>query len=363
MFLEECALPGKRPSAGIELGAFRLVAPIAKGAMGQVFSAVHSVSDFAIPVAIKVITADRAQDERFWTYFRNEARAVAGLDHPGITFLYDYGHVSPEAAARSGGGLRAGSPWMAMEMCSGGTLSERCRAPLPWREVKSTLLLLLDALAHAHARSLIHCDLKPANVLLPAGAERKGPKLSDFGIAWALDDGPRQGTPGTPHYMPPEQFERRWRDVGPWTDLYALGCLGWALATGRPPFAAEVGENLVLAHLTRQPPAFWPRTPVPAGFQEWLRRLLAKAPENRFDRASDAAWALVRLGDVDDGSEDSAREPLIEEMPTLTVVRACTSTGASSGDLSLDARPQGVQTSSRAAVEATWRPSACARAS
>ncbi|MEZ4468335.1 MAG: protein kinase [bacterium] len=86
-----------------------------------------------------------------------------------------------------------------------------------------------------------HRDLKPHNVLIPLGSRRS--RLTDFGLAHALDrhaDDPWRGhLAGTPNYMAPEQIECRWRDYGPWTDLYAFGCLAWSLVTGVPPFAAR----------------------------------------------------------------------------------------------------------------------------
>ena len=93
--------------------------------------------------------------------------------------------------------------------------------------------------------------------------------------------------------MAPEQFRGEWRKFGPWTDLYALGCLAWELTTGRPPFDAESVVELAMSHLNEAPEAFVPRMPVPARFEPWVRRLLAKDPMDRFRRAADALWALV----------------------------------------------------------------------
>jgi len=165
--------------------------------------------------------------------------------------------------------------------------------------VRQTLLRLLDALAHAHARGLIHRDIKPENVLLVA--DRSEVKLSDFGLAQAMEraaPGNREkGLVGTPRYMAPEQVRGEWRDYGPWTDFYALGCLGYSLVAGHPPFVHLTSHyDLARAQVKEPAPPLEPRCAVPPGFEEWLRKLMAKSPTERYGRASEAAAGLRRLG-------------------------------------------------------------------
>jgi serine/threonine protein kinase len=132
-----------------------------------------------------------------------------------------------------------------MELVRGGTLHDVC-GRLRWSACRGVLHGLLDALAHAHARDVLHLDIKPANVLLePVGEQRVRPRLGDFGLSGIAADGRR--TAGTPQYMSPEQF--RGRDLGPWSDLYAVGCLAWTLVTGRPPFEFDDLKRLRRAHL------------------------------------------------------------------------------------------------------------------
>jgi len=278
----------------IALGPFELLAPIGRGGMGEVWEGLHRERD--LPVAVKVLTAEGARDERFLGPFRNEVRAVAGLDHPNIVVVFDHGEITAAAAAASDGRLQPGSPYLVMEWASGGTLAER--APLSgWSELRRVLLCLLDALAHAHARGVVHRDLKPANVLLPGETDlRPGLKLADFGLA-----SPREPThgvlvAGTPSYMAPEQSAGRARDQGPWTDLYALGCVVYKLCTGSPPFASASVAEVARMHLRDEPPPLASRVPIPRGFEEWTRRLLEKRIERRFRHAADAAWALLELG-------------------------------------------------------------------
>jgi tetratricopeptide (TPR) repeat protein len=111
---------------------------------------------------------------------------------------------------------------------------------------------------------------------------------------------------GTPNYIAPETARGDWRDFGPPTDLYSLGCMAWHLATGVPPFARGNTIETISAHLYKEPPAFDPQLECPQGFEPWLRKMMAKLPEQRFQRASDAALALVSLAD---SPQDPPRRP------------------------------------------------------
>ena len=298
----------------IPLGAFQLTRLIGVGGMGEVWEGYHATQ--GVPVAVKVITATRARDARYREAFRNEVRAVAGLDHPGVVMVFDQGEVDERAKAASQVRMIAGSPFLAMELANGGSLRS-LPAPTTWSEFKVILCALLDVLAHAHARGVIHRDLKPANVLVfrPEG-DPDAPlrlKLTDFGLAHATDRAERgmRGTSGTPTYMAPEQFLGQWRDFGPWTDLYALGCIAYALAHGTPPFQANGPSGLRQAHLASDPPPLEPRLPAPMGFEGWVARLMAKDPLRRFQYAADALYALHALGDPTDDTplDPAARRP------------------------------------------------------
>lgn len=268
--------------------------------MAEVWRGVHVGEE--MPAAIKVLTGPRARDEAFVRALKNEINAVARLDHPGIIVLYDRGEVTADAAEQSAGRLTQGSPWFAMEMCSHGALSPR-RFPLPWHTTRLLLLSLLDALAHAHARGVIHRDLKPGNILLSAPDDpRPGLKLSDFGIAQALDGdgGGADAHSGTPRYMAPEQFAGRARAIGPWTDLYALGCIAYQLAVGSPPFSGDPLRLAVAHSHDPVPPMRSVDEGFPAGYEAWVLRLLEKEPRDRSRVAADAAWALLQLAPDDD---------------------------------------------------------------
>jgi serine/threonine protein kinase/tetratricopeptide (TPR) repeat protein len=287
-------------SIDIPLGPFQLTRRIGRGGMGEVWSGYHRGQ--GVPVAVKVVTADVARDPRYVTYFRNEVRAMAGLDHPSIVVVYDYGLVSHEAEYRSEGELNAGAPYLVMERVDGGSL-HALSGRVPWIRLKHILIHLLDALAHAHARDVVHRDLKPGNVLQTAAGSGhlESIKLTDFGLAHAVvqPTGSReQRIMGTPAYMAPEQFAGKWRDYGPWTDLYSLGCVTYTLVTGHPPFGRSGNpEVLRIAHCTEPAPMLNSSIAVPEGFGEWIQRLMAKDPADRYRRAADAAWALLQLRD------------------------------------------------------------------
>ena len=185
--------------------------------------------------------------------------------------VHDHGSVDAAAEDASGGELRRGSPWLAMDFVAGGTLGERVQAvALSWRQQRGVLLALLDALAHAHSRGLVHRDLKPANVLLADPDDpAAGLQLTDFGLAQAGEEraapGHTEVASGTPQYMSPEQFEGHWRDYGPWTDLYALGCVAFTLASGDLPYQGESMFTLAFAHMHGRREPFRPRIAVPEG--------------------------------------------------------------------------------------------------
>ncbi|MFP4600639.1 MAG: serine/threonine-protein kinase PknK [Persicimonas sp.] len=296
-----------RANSPITCGPFDLLEVIGEGGMAQVWRGVHRAQQ--MPVAVKVITGAKASDPEYHQRFEREVQAVAGLDHPGIVSVFDYGRIS-RLAASCHPSLAEGSPYLAMEFARGGTIRRR-NLICDWRSLQSFIFDLLDALAYAHARGVIHRDIKPDNILCQIDGARLNYKLSDFGIAHAgkgeLDHDTRSydgASAGTPHYMPPEQLAGDWRDFGPWTDLYAVGCLAYELACGRRPFQDSSFVRLANMHLNMPFPELEPRLAVPDEFDAYLRKLTAKKPSDRFLRAADAAYALSQLPGV---SEDKAR--------------------------------------------------------
>ena len=318
------------------LGQFRLHEVVGRGGMGEVWRGEHI--EQGVPVAVKVLTGDMALSSDFQDAFFDEARAVARLSHPNVIHLFDFGFVSEQAELDSEGLLTAGTPFLVMEYAPNGTLVDLYREGLTWWQIREIALRMLDALAHSHARGLFHLDIKPANVLagwptseqlfegVEFGLDEKidGLRLADFGIALSqgdavtdsltLDSDAPTGMHGTPSYMAPEQILGEYHNVGPWTDLYALGCLIWLLVTGRPPFLSQK-ESSFLGHLHLPPPPLTPWLSVPGDLSKWLRTLLEKDPRRRFQRAADAAEALRNLSSelVPPGlASEPAREATME---------------------------------------------------
>ena len=202
---------------------------------------------------------------------------MASLDHPGIVRVYDYGAVPKRAAAAAGGiccrWAARGSRWSSRATARSpiGRRSDRGRS---WCDLAAQVL---DGLAHSHARDIVHRDLKPRNVLLhPASEAHRFGRITvtDFGIAHALTRRSSvHAQAGTPGYMAPEQIRGAWRDQGPWTDLYALGCLAWRMLVGRGPFPGRLEERRA-ARAARRPDH------VPRGGDPAAARRRGVAPED-----------------------------------------------------------------------------------
>ena len=281
----------------IALGPFLLHNVVGRGGMGEVWSATHAATGER--VAIKVITDSSAMDSAVRRAFDSEVRSIARLDHGAIARVHDYGTIDQRAAEASGGLLQAGSPYLAMEFLAGGAL-DTMRAPADWSALRALLLRLLEGLAHAHSRGLVHRDLSPGNILFSSKErEPESLRITDFGIAHALvqDEGDedQESHSGTVLYMSPEQLHGRWRDHGPWTDLYAVGCIAWELATGRRPTDADSVFSIVFSRLHGELAPFEPRLDLPERFEDWVRRLLERDPRDRFRNSADAAFALAEL--------------------------------------------------------------------
>jgi hypothetical protein len=184
---------------------YRLRQRIGSGGMASVWLARDEV--LIRPVAVKLIDPELAKDSEFRERFREEARAAAALSHPHIVTVHDYGESG-------------GTPYIVMELLTGGTVDERF--PLP--DVERVIGEIASALAAAHAARIVHRDIKPTNVFLTSS----GVKVLDFGIA----DDERMGTPA---YLPPED------DLSPSADVYALGVVWFEAVKGRRP---EPGETL-----------------------------------------------------------------------------------------------------------------------
>jgi len=266
--------------------------------MGEVWRATHR--DGIESVAIKLLSGDRSTDERFAEAFLREVRAVSKLLHGMIINVIDYGRVTKQEADKSDGRLIEGSQWLAMEYADCGTLTKHC-GKLEWSQIKKILIHLLDALGHAHARGVIHRDIKPGNVMLRGPGDPPSEiVLTDFGLAhiWSDEEKPSldSGWLGTTSFMAPEQFDTNTERIGSWTDMYGIGCMAWALITGVAPFSSfETLDEIRIGHLTLEPPEFLPKMDVPKGVEVWLRGLLIKDPTLRPAWAAEVSAELLSV--------------------------------------------------------------------
>ena len=208
-----------------------------------------------------------------------EVVAAALLDHPNIVRVLDFGHTKDQT-------------WMAMEASAHGTLEDH--PPKTIEEIDAVVSRVLEALSYAHARHILHLDLKPSNILL-IDPEKMDVKLADFGQSTLTDEpeDPRATPVGTPQYMAPEQFSAASHLYGPWTDLYALGCIVFEWSYGRPPFIQGDFLQMGLQHARESLPSDpEPIIDIPPSLVGWIRRALAKPHGVRFQGAMEAfeAW-------------------------------------------------------------------------
>ena len=291
----------------VPLGDYDVLEPVGRGGMGEVWRGVHA--GLGEVVAIKLL---RASSAHHLALFLEEVELTARLDHEAIVHVHDAGTVGVDTAAASGGRFAVGTPYLVMEYVPDGTLAT-LRERLDWSQVRALLLAVLDALGHAHARGVVHRDLKPDNLLVVRRADGLRIRLSDFGLAGIRERGLMSGTPS---YMAPEQFGGA--EVGPAADLYAVGCLATYLLTGAPPFSGSL-QDLASAHRFEAPTPL-PELGLPPAVDAWRRCLLAKIPEQRFGSAWVAYHALL-------GIDDDAAELAVPWMPSNDTFVLATMTG------------------------------------
>ena len=275
------ALAGFR--AGSLVAGYRLEAQLGAGGMAVVFRARDE--RLGRPVALKILSPALAADAGFRRRFVAESQAAATVDDPHIIPVYE--------AGESGGVL-----FIAMRFVAGGDLGQvlEREGPLPPGRVAGFLSPVATALDAAHRAGLVHRDVKPANILVDARAERPDHVyLSDFGVSKGAVASVSLTEPGhflgTPHYSAPEQVQG-WAVDGR-ADQYALACVAFQLLTGSVPFERDQGMAVLLAHLSESPPRVSSRRPGLPTAADWvLARGMAKVPEKRYGSCREFADAL-----------------------------------------------------------------------
>ncbi|APW62651.1 protein kinase domain-containing protein [Paludisphaera borealis] len=271
------------PSALLDHGDFLLQRMIGSGRMGKVFKAWQRGEDR--PVAVKFLRKSLIHHPGAVRRFLAEAQTIAELRHPKIVGTHGLGRTP------------GGSYFLVMEYVAGSNLDLHTRrSDVSWRQAVVWVVETCQALEHAHARGIVHCDLKPANLLID---ENGGVRVTDFGLARHLSD-PTPRTvhiEGTAPYMAPEQASRSWGPIDARTDVYGLGAVLFALLTGRPPW---IGGSLpeVLAKVVGDEPVVSPgliRPDLPTTVVDVCRKCLAKRPRDRYGSVMEVRAALVPL--------------------------------------------------------------------
>jgi serine/threonine-protein kinase len=269
-------------ASGAFLGRYRLLEKAGAGGMSEVWKAEDTTLHRS--VAVKVILAPIAEDPTYQERFLREARLVAGLDHPNVLPVYDFGTASVGGSDVS---------YLVMPLVPGGSLKSHITGPMPFGIAVAWLAAVGSALDHAHAKGILHRDVKPANVLVDSQGR---PLLADFGLARSSEtvSGLTQtGTVlGTPLYMAPEQAQGVPLDAR--ADQYALGVIAFEVLTGVVPFRADSPLAVLHQHVVQPPPAAATLVPgFPAAADAVLAKALAKKPDDRYPDCSAFIAALA----------------------------------------------------------------------
>jgi WD40 repeat protein/tRNA A-37 threonylcarbamoyl transferase component Bud32 len=283
------------PRVGTELAGYRIESLLGWGGM----SVVYLAEDLRLKrrVALKLLAARLADDDAFHDRFLRESELAASIDHPNIVPIYEAGTAD-------------GVLFIAMRYVEGGDLKERLQRgrmdPSDAIGIVAQVAIALDA---AHARGLVHRDVKPSNILLDIGARPDGSDhvyLADFGLTKRVSDETGSGDGrlmGTIDYVAPEQIAGG--EVDAMADVYSLGCVLFECLVGQPPFRRLRRESdmaVLFAHLDTQPPAASDERPdLPAALDAVIARALAKQPQQRYPGCREFARAAYAVA-VDEAS-------------------------------------------------------------
>jgi len=291
------------------VGRYRLTHRLGKGGMGEVWAAYHHGLERS--VAVKILRPENERDEVDARRFEREIHALAGLEHPNTVKLYDFGIAED------------GRLYYAMELLEGETLRKLVKREgrLSVARAISLVKQASRALAEAHARGIVHRDVKPDNLFVTSTDETKDVvKLIDFGIASVMGDsrfdvtrtGMVTGTPGT---MAPEVIMGE--VATPASDVYSLGAVFYLLLAGELPFGEDRGGATLVAHVHESPdlPSLRGDRVVPSEIERIIMRCLAKSPEDRFANAGELANALDAC--AFSGSFHLVPEPARADAPSI----------------------------------------------
>src|SRR4051794_2176356 len=258
------------------VGRYEILRELGRGGMALVYLARQT--DLDRFVALKELGAFHASDASFAQRFLRESRVAGSLSHPNIVTVHDYFE-------------HEGTPYIAMEFVERGSLRPYV-GRMTLAQIGGVLEGLLAGLTHAESQGIVHRDLKPENLMVTADGRVK---IADFGIAKATTKMQTGAfltvtgtTVGTPTYMAPEQAMAQ--EIGPWTDLYSVGCMAFEMFTGNVPFHDSDAPMAILLRHVNEPiaPVKSIRPEVDQRISDWIERLLVKEPTARTQNANDA---------------------------------------------------------------------------
>src|SRR5438105_10350731 len=259
------------------LASYTLLEPIGHGGMAVVYRARQDSLDRT--VAVKVLSENLAASTEFMERFRREARTAANLRHPNVITVFDFGQDE------------RGVPYLVLEYIEGPTLADLMDNGLEDHRIPGLLDQVAAGLDYAHARGVIHRDIKTGHVLL---TEDGRAVLADFGLAWLLEGAHLTltgGVIGTPEYMAPEQASGE--PIDHRSDVYALGVVLFEMLVGERPFVADTPIAVLLKHLQDPPPSVLEARPdLPTPVADVLARALVKSPADRYSSAGELARAF-----------------------------------------------------------------------
>ncbi|MEM9643601.1 MAG: serine/threonine-protein kinase [Planctomycetota bacterium] len=286
-------------SKGFFLGSYRLLRPLGRGGMGVVYLGEHHIMKRLM--ALKILPGDALKDERRIERFKDEARATAQLDHPGIVRAYD----CAEAADKI---------YIVMEYVDGVNLQQAVVRDglMSVAAAMDAVQQAAEALAHAHSRGIVHRDVKPSNLML----RRDGiVKVSDLGLArigWDMEGQEKESKrlTGTADFVAPEQVINS-KTVDARADIYSLGCTLYFLLSGKVPFGGQTLQQRLAKHQTSPTPDVRSiRQDCPASVADLVARMMAKRPEDRPASMADLLVQIRKLRGVDGFEADGVRRPL-----------------------------------------------------